>query len=157
MLKVVQYLNANESAVRNLCLIAVLFLKRLSNQDTSHLGNSFDESELDLMCPNITAVTLTVRDKHEIDLLRDGLQVCQAIVTKALLQADEDEKFATFEVANWLNCCYYLIRRDNQLQNELYPNFYKPDYCIPSSDTFSRIKQCFDLCTNFVGKCQNPI
>lgn len=152
IIKAAEHLYLNEMNSKNLCLIAVLFLKYLTTKNSCRPCESFNESSDGLLSPLYMNDLKKEEDKSETDTCLEGLNLCQKIVSKALLKAGEDDILAIQEVVNWVNTCYYLTKRDNPIQDQLYKNFYTPDSCIASFNTFSTIKEVFEICTAFVGK-----
>lgn len=150
ILKAAKYLYENESKSKNLCLIAVLFLKYLAAHSFSSQSDSFNTSS-----DGLSLIVEDVKngiDKSETDLYVDGVNFCQQIIRKALLTATEEDTFAICEVLNWVNSCFYLTKKENPIQNEIYKTFYTPSYSLPSLNTLSAIKDYFEICASYTSK-----
>lgn len=152
ILSAAEYLYANESSSRNLCLIVVLFLKCVAFREQELRGDSFCDSYIDL--PVQTTNDLKGdEDVHESDMYIQGLKLSQKIIQKALVNAETDQILAVDAVMNWINCCFYMTRIENSLRNDIYKNIYSShSYCAPSYSTFKAIRDVFQCYVGYIGK-----
>lgn len=149
--KAAKHLYENDSKSEHLCLITVLLLKYLAAKNLGALGESFNTSSDGILNSSIEDVK-NDEVKSDTEMYLEGLIFCQKVVRKALLTARSEDVFAICEVINWVNSCFYLTKRDNQIHPDIYKNIYIPDCCVPSFKVFSTIKESFDTCTTFTGK-----
>lgn len=149
--KAARHLYENESKSNHLCLITVLLLKYLAAKNLGAQGESFNTSSDDILNSSVEDVK-NDEDKSDTDLYLEGLTFCQKVMRKALLTAGSEDVYAISEVINWVNSCFYLTKRDNPVQPDIYKTIYIPDCCVPSFKVFSTIKESFDTCTTFTGK-----
>lgn len=150
--KAAKHLYENESKSQHLCLITVLLLKYLGARNWSIQGESSNTSSDGLLNSLSDEDVKNDEDKSDTDMYLEGLTLCQKITSKALLTAGSDDFFAVCEVNNWVNCCFYLTKRDNPVLSNIYKTIYVPQFCVPSFRTFSVIKESFNTCTTFIGE-----
>lgn len=150
--KAAKYLYENESKSKHLCLIAVLLLKYLAAKNLPAQCESFNTSSDGLLNSLIVEDIKNDEDKSDTDMYLEGLTFCQKIMRKALLTAGPEDMFAICEVINWVNTCFYLTKRGNQIELDIYKTIYTPEFCVPSFKAFSTIKELFDTCATFSGE-----